>query len=194
MKKVWLMLVVFFAFAMPSVAAERYVIDPVHSNVGFSVRHLMVSNTHGKFKDFSGEIYFDEKNPEKSSAQGVIKVASIDTENAKRDGHLKGPDFFDVARYPEIRFRTTKVAHKGGDAYVVRGLLTMRGVEKEVDIPVTFLGKRTGPGGKEHIGLEATLKINRQDFGVSWNRALDQGGVVIGNDVKITLDLEAIQE
>lgn len=171
-------------------AADMYKIDPVHSSIGFSVRHNMVSNVKGDFKDFSGEIMLDQQNMANSSVMVTIKTASITTANERRDNHLKSPDFFDVESFPEITFKSSRVEKKG-DGYVAHGTLTIRGVSKEIALPFT-LGGPIKMGNNSRLGTEASLTINRQDYGVSWNRMLDVGGVVVGDDVKIELNVEAV--
>jgi polyisoprenoid-binding protein YceI len=175
-----------------SIAGETYRVDPAHSMVTFTVRHMVIAKVTGRFTDFSGTIYFDEKDISRSWAKGSIKVASIDTDNEKRDDHLRSADFFDAAKYPEITFATKKIVKKGEDLVAV-GDLTIKGVTKEVEIPFKVLGVITDPMGNKRLGLEASLTINRQDFGVNWNRTLDSGGVVVSNTVHIQLNVEAIQ-
>jgi polyisoprenoid-binding protein YceI len=171
-------------------AADTYTVDAAHTTIGFSVKHLLVSNTKGQFKTFSGTILFDEKNPGKSSVKVDIKAASIDTGNAQRDSHLKGADFFDVEKFPDLGFVSKKVV-KNGDTYEVTGTLTIKGVSKEVTFPFTLAGPLQDPWGGTRLGADASLVINRKDFGVAWNNPGDAG---IGNEVKIDLAVEAIKE
>lgn len=173
-----------------SFAADTYAIDPVHTNVGFSVKHLVISNVHGKFKEFDGTIVFDDKNPSQSSVNGNIKTASLSTDNADRDKHLKSADFFDAEKYPAITFKSTKVEKKGND-YQVTGQLTIRGVAKDVTFPVVVSGPIKDPWGNTKLGVEFTLKINRKDYGLAWNQALETGGAVVGDEVKIEVSGEA---
>lgn len=173
-----------------ALAADTYEVDPVHADVAFTVRHLVISNVRGQFKDFTANILFDEKDPSKSSFSGTIKTASLDTGNEKRDGHLKSADFFDVEKYPEITFKSSKI-EKSGDDYVATGTLTIRGVSKQIRLPFTVSGPIQDPRGNKKIGIEASTTINRHDYNVSWNEKLDSGGVVVGEDVKITLNAEA---
>lgn len=177
--------------AFPVRSADTYQIDTAHSWIGFSVRHMMVTNVRGRFTDFSGTIVYDEQDITKSSVSVTIKTASINTENADRDRHLRSADFFDVEKYPEITFVSQRI-EKRGDGYLCIGTLSIRGVSREVAIPFTVTGKVKDQRGNTRIGVEASLTINRQDYGVTWNRALDAGGVVVGNDVKIELNIEAI--
>lgn len=173
-------------------AADQYEIDVSHTTVGFSVRHMVITNVKGKFNDFSGRIFYDENDISKSSVQVTIKAASIDTSNARRDEHLRSPDFFETAKHPEITFRSEKI-EKRGDGYVAHGPLTMRGVSRPVSIPFAITGKVKDPGGKERIGVEASLTINRQDWGIAWSRVMDNGGLVVSNEVKIELNVQAIK-
>ncbi len=170
-------------------AADEYKIDPVHSSVRFTVKHMMVSTVPGRFADFSGAIVYDDKDPSKSSVNVTIKSASISTDNAQRDTHLRSADFLDAEKFPEITFQSKSVEKKG-DGFVAHGKLTIRGVPKDVDLPFTLTGPLTTPRGKM-MGADAGLTVNRQDYGVSWSRALDGGGVVVSNDVKIELNVEA---
>jgi polyisoprenoid-binding protein YceI len=173
-------------------AQGTYGIDTVHSNVGFKVRHL-VSKTSGEFTDFDGTIVADFENLDQSSVQLTIQAASIDTKNEKRDGHLRSEDFFDVERYPEITFTSSKITKIDGDSYAVAGALTMRGVTKEITLTVDFLGEMTAMGGTR-AGYELTTTVNRKDYGVSWNRALDAGGFLLGDDVEVSIALELIKQ
>ena len=147
-----------------ALGAEVYVTDSAHTLVGFTVRHLVINKVRGKFNGFVGTITFDENDVTKSAMQGTIKTASIDTDNEKRDKHLRSPDFFDAATHPEITFVSTR-AEKKGDGYVLIGDLTIRGTTKEVEVPFAMTGKITHRG-KTRIGFEASLRINRKDFGV----------------------------
>ncbi len=176
-----------------ALAADSYDVDMAHSTVGFSVAHLVISHVSGRFGNFSGTILYDEKDVKKSSVSGMIKVASIDTANAKRDEHLRGVDFFDAAKFPEITFATTGVVREG-DSTVCVGTLTMKGVTREVRIPFTVLGKIKDPWGNTRIAVEANLTINRQDYGVTYSKVLEGGGLMVGDEVKITLAAEAVQK
>jgi len=177
------------AMGASALAADEYKIDPVHSTVGFNVKHMMVSTVHGRFNDFSGQILYDDKDPSKSSVKVTIKAASINTDNTGRDTDLRSPNFLDVEKFPEITFQSKSVERKG-DAYVAHGTLTIHGVAKDVDLPFSLNGPLTTPRGKV-LGADAGLTINRMDYGVSWSRSLDGGGMVVSNDVKIELNVEA---
>lgn len=191
--KIVIVSLVLLAFSLNAMAADKYKIDPSHANVGFSVKHMVITNVKGKFTDFSAELVFDENNLAASSLNATIQVASINTGNKKRDAHLRSPDFFNAKKYPEITFVSNKI-EKTADGYIARGTLTMRGVSKEIALPFKILGKIQDPWGNTRMGTEGGLTINRQDFGVKWNQNLDAGGVVVGNEVKIELDAEFIKQ
>lgn len=178
--------------AAPVLAAEKYAIDPVHTFVGFAARHLMVSTVRGEFKEFSGELVVDETDLTKSSVSVVIQAASLDTRIERRDNHLRSPDFLAAEQYREITFKSKQVV-KQGDGYVAVGDLTIRGVTKEVALPFSFFGPVVGPGGRKRIGADAEININRHDFGVSWNQLLEGGGLIVGPEVKVTVNVEAVQ-
>ena len=168
-----------------------YNIDPAHSLIGFAVRHLEINWVEGRFKDFKGTINFDEKDVTKSSVEFTAQVASVDTEVEARDKHLRTADFFDVEKYPEMTFKSTRVERKG-QAYVLHGDLTLRGVTKPVALPFTITGAVKDPWGNTRFGVEARTKINRRDFGVNYGNAF-AGGLDVGNEVEISLRLEAVQ-
>lgn len=193
-----LALVLTSLLSVPALAAlepktDAYAIDAVHSHIGFAVKHLTVSTTRGNFKNFSGTINLDPTDITKSSVEITIKADSIDTGNANRDTHLKSPDFFDVAKYPDITFKSTKV-RKRGKSYECIGEFTLHGVTKTVTLPFTLAGPIQDPRKRSLIGVESKLAINRQNYGVSWNRAMDSGGVVISDNVDIILNLEAVKK
>jgi polyisoprenoid-binding protein YceI len=168
-------------------AADAYALDKAHTSVGFSVRHLGVSNVRGQFNDFDGVIQLDAKDPAKSSVKVSIKAASINTGNENRDKHLRSDDFFDVDKFPELTFASSKVVKKG-EGYEMTGTLTIKGVAKEVVIPFTLAGPLKDPWGNTRLGAEGSLTINRKDFNVAMSGPSDAG---IGDNVKISLDLEA---
>ncbi|MFQ6114400.1 MAG: YceI family protein [bacterium] len=189
-----LILTVFFSLLITSFAfgADKYQFDMAHTSIGFSIRHMLLSNVKGSFKEFTGTILFDEKDITKSSVNITIKTASLDTDNQERDGHLKSAEFFDVEEHPEITFKSRRI-EKNDDGYVLVGELTIKGVTKEVSFPFSLVGPVKDPWGNDRFGAEANLKINRQDFGVSWSKVMDNGGLVVGNDVKIELNVEAVK-
>jgi polyisoprenoid-binding protein YceI len=178
--------------AVTSWAAEEYKIDRAHSSVGFAVRHMVVSKVKGEFNEWSGTILYDDKDISKSSVEVTIKTASVDTKDVKRDEHLRSADFFDVEKHPEIIFKSKRI-EKSDDGYVAVGDLTLRGVTKEIQISFEIAGMITDPYGNTRMGLSASTKINRQDFGVSWSKTLDTGGLVVSDDVDIEIEIEAVK-
>ena len=172
--------------------AESYKIDPSHSEVGFTIRH-MVSNVRGRFNDFSGTVDMDAKAPQKGSVEFSVKTTSIDTGNADRDKHLRTADFFDVEKYPEITFKSDSVKPAGKDKYNVTGTLTMHGVSKKVTLPVTFNGEGKDPWGNTRAGFETATKLDRKEYGIVWNKAIDNGGVLLGDDVNVSINLETVK-
>ena len=193
MRKTAILTALVLVLGFGTVAAQgTYDIDTVHSNIGFKVRHL-VSKVSGEFTEFDGTIVADFGSLDASSVEFTIQASSIDTRNEKRDGHLRSVDFFDVEKYPEITFKSSKITKIDGDSYAVTGTLTMHGVSKEITLTVDFLGEMTAMGGTR-AGYELTTTVNRKDFGISWNRALDAGGFVLGDDVEININLEVIKQ
>jgi len=190
MKRVFLSLALVTALGVSAQAADTWVIDKNHSEASFRIRHI-VSNVSGRFNDFEGTISVDKEKPAESSVTFKIKAESIDTGNERRDGHLRSPDFFDVENHPEITFESTRVEPKGGDLYHVTGNLTMHGVTKEITLPVQFLGSTAGMGGRETAGFEIETTLDRKDYGLVWNRDLDQGGLLLGDEVKVRIGIEA---
>jgi polyisoprenoid-binding protein YceI len=170
-----------------------YEIDSTHSAVHFSVRHLMVSNVRGEFSKVSGTVKYDPNKPETSTAEATIDANSISTRDPQRDGHLKSPDFLDTEKFPSITFRSKKVEIEQGGGKVT-GDLTIHGVTREVTLEVEGPTPEVkDPWGKQRIGASATAKISRKDFGLTWNAALETGGVMIGDEVKITIDVEVVR-
>jgi len=172
-----------------TLAADALKIDRAHSHVNFEIRHL-VSSVTGSFKDFGGTIQFDKAAPAQSSVDFSIKTASIDTGAEGRDKHLQSPDFFDAEKNPEITFKSKKIAKKSGDTYDVTGDFTMHGVTKEITIPVSYLGSVKGQRG-ETFGFKTNFTVNRKDYGVAWNRELEAGTWLLGDDVEVRISLEA---
>jgi len=187
-------LVLLAALAAPAFAQSTWEIDPAHSNVQFGVRHLMISTVHGKFTTFTATATGDENDPAHAGVQASIDVASIDTGDAKRDAHLKSPDFFDAEKYPTITFKSTKVEAAGDHRFKVHGDLTMHGVTKPVVLDVEATPEVKGMRGETRAGARATTKVNRKDFGISWSKSMDGGGVVVGDDVEVTIDVEAVKK
>src|SRR5919109_1048250 len=176
--------------ATPAVAAWR--VDPVHSHVEFSVRHLMIATVRGRFGELAGTLTGDDNYPETASIEITIPAASIDTREPQRDAHLRSADFFDIEKYPAITFRSTRIDNVKGDHFTLVGDLTMHGVTREVALDVTAEGRATDPWGGQRAGFTATGKVKRSDFGLTWNQALETGGVVVGDDIKISLDVELV--
>lgn len=177
---------------LPAVAAAQptaYKVDKVHSTVGFSIRHF-VSDVEGRFKDFDGTITLDAAHPADASVQFTVQAASIATDNDDRDKHLRSPDFFDAEKFPTLTFTSTKVTPKGTNAFDVTGNLTIHGVTKTVTIPATFMGSVKTPMGVR-AGFSSSFKIDRKDYGVVWNRAMEGGGAMLGDEVEITIKVEA---
>jgi polyisoprenoid-binding protein YceI len=173
--------------------AGTYALDGSHSSVGFSVRHLMVSKTKGRFNDFQGTVTIAE-DPLASSVEVEIQVASVDTRDEARDGHLRSPDFFDADTYPTISYRSTEVTPAGHGRWTVQGELTVRGTTHVVPLEVSFEGGARDPWGGARIGFAAHAELDREAFGLSWNQALETGGVLVGKQVKIDIEAEAVQQ
>jgi polyisoprenoid-binding protein YceI len=167
-----------------------WTVDPVHSNINFSIRHLGLSVIRGRFDEFTGTIVADAANPEKSSVQVSIKAASIDTDVPMRDQHLRTPDFFEVEKYPEITFKSTKV-EKAKNGFLARGMLTMHGASREVALPFRVEGPIKHPFAGVRFGVETTARVNRQDYGLKYHEVLDNGALALANDVDITISLQA---
>ena len=192
MKRIALVFVLALSAAAAFADTQTYVVDRAHSQATFTIRHLM-SKVTGKFDDFSGAVNVDRANPAASSVEFTIKTASINTGDANRDKHLRTPDFFDAEKNPEIHFKSTSIApSKTKNVYDVTGDLTMRGVTKKVTLPVEFLGFQKDPWGNERAGFEVDAKLNRKDYGINWNKALDNGGFLLADDVAIAINLEAV--
>lgn len=196
MKNIIVSISTIIALAVPTFAfATTWTIDPDHSNVGFKVRHLMVSNVKGSFEKHTGFVEIDDKDITKSKVEVSIDTNSINTNVQKRDEHLRSADFFDVAKYPTMTFVSKKVAKAGKDKLKVTGDLTLHGVTKQVVLNVEGPTKESkDPWGNIRKGATATTKINRKDFGLVWNAALETGGVAVGEEITITLEIEMIKK
>ncbi len=179
--------------AAPLFAADTYTVDKVHSDVSFQVRHF-VSKVRGDFTDFEGTIQIDQARPEASSVVFTIKTASINTKNESRDKHLNSPDFFDTAKFPEITFKSTKIAPAGKDKYDVTGNFTMHGVTKEITLPGHLHRVHEGSARQERAGFELATTLNRQDYGVKFNKTLDNGSLMLSDDVAVTISLETVKK
>ena len=176
--------------AQTATAVSTLEIDRSHSDVAFQVRHLL-SKVRGRFNEFNGTIEFDPSNPQNSRVDVTIQAASIDTAEADRDKHLRSADFFDVEKYPTLRFVSTSVTPRDGHTYDVAGDLTIHGVTRQVVLPAAFLGAASDPWGNTKSVFEADLTLNRKDFGLTWNAALETGGFLVGDDVRVSLSIQA---
>ncbi|GLI37166.1 YceI family protein [Geobacter hydrogenophilus] len=196
MKRIIASISTIVALSLPAFAfASTWTIDPDHSNVGFKVRHLMVSNVKGSFDKHSGTVELDDKDITKSKVNVTIDTSSINTNVQKRDEHLRSADFFDVAKYPTMTFVSKKVAKAGKDKLKITGDLTLHGVTKQIVLDVEGPTKESkDPWGNIRKGATATTKINRKDFGLVWNAALETGGVAVGDEITITLEIEMIRK
>ena len=169
-------------------------LDTSHSEVTFAVRHMMISTVRGKFNKFSGTIDFNEADPAKSTVDVSIDAASVDTRDEKRDGHLKSGDFFDVEKFPALTFKSTRVEKVSDNSGRVYGDLTIRDVTRPVVLDVEYAGQARSPWGTTSAGFSATTKINRKDFGLTWNVALETGGVLVGEDISIAIEAELVKQ
>jgi polyisoprenoid-binding protein YceI len=169
-------------------------IDLSHSTIHFMVRHMVVSKVRGRFGKFSGVIQFDPANPETGSVQVDIDPSSVDTNDAQRDGHLRSGDFFEVEKFPKASFKSTKVSSSGEGKLKIEGELSLRGVTRPVTLDATFEGTGADPWGGNRAGFSATTSIDRRDYGVSFNKALETGGVLVGDKIELNLEIEAVQQ
>jgi polyisoprenoid-binding protein YceI len=177
----------------PAALTGTYAIDPSHSRIGFVARHAMVTKIRGSFNEFEGSGHFDAENPTKSHLQLTIQAASIDTRNADRDAHLRSNDFFDMETYPTITFASTAVAQTGDDKYRVTGDLTIKGVSRPVTVELEYTGTAVDPYGNQRIGFEGKTTVNRKEWGVNWNAALEAGGVLVSEKVTLEFEVSAIR-
>jgi polyisoprenoid-binding protein YceI len=177
----------------PAALTGTYAIDPSHSRIGFVARHAMVTKIRGSFNEFEGSGHFDAENPTKSHLQLTIQAASIDTRNADRDAHLRSNDFFDMETYPTITFASTAVAQTGDDEYRVTGDLTIKGVSRPVTVELEYTGTAVDPYGNQRIGFEGKTTVNRKEWGVNWNAALEAGGVLVSEKVTLEFEVSAIR-
>lgn len=175
--------------AVSAAKADTYEADASHSEIGFAVKHMVVSTVRGSFDDYTASFDYDPANPAGLKASAAIKTTSINTRNAKRDDHLRNPDFFDAAQFPEITFVSTR-AEASADGVVLHGNLTMRGVTKEIALPLTVSGPVTDPWGGTRVGLEGKVKINRKDWGINWSKSMDNGGLVVSEEVTLDISIE----
>jgi polyisoprenoid-binding protein YceI len=167
-------------------------IDPTHTLVEFSAKHMMITTVKGRVTEVEGTIYTDEKNPQNSSVEATLKAASIDTRTEQRDQHLRGEDFLNVEKYPEIKFKSTRIT---GDKqhFKLTGDLTIRDVTREITLDVEYEGRNKDPWGGERVGFSASGKLDRREFGLTWNQALETGGVLVGNEIKVNIEVQAVK-
>lgn len=189
-KKTMLLLVVLLLISSVTFA-EKFKVDKAHTQIHFSVQHLVVFKVRGSFDDFTGFIKADPKNKILISAEATIQAASIDTRIEKRDQHLRSADFFDVIKYPQIHFKSKSITGSGDNINLV-GEITIKGVTKDIILQGSFLGTAAGPDGKLRAGFEATGTLNRKDFGLNWNKVTETGGLVVGDEIQIGLEVESI--
>jgi polyisoprenoid-binding protein YceI len=168
-------------------------IDPAHTNVEFAAKHLMITTVKGRFPDVEGEIVMSDADLSKSSVTATIKAASIDTRTGQRDDHLRSADFLDAAKYPEMTFKSTRITGDKSN-FKLTGNLTIRGVTREVTLDVTNEGTTKDPWGGDRVAFSATTKLDRREFGLTWNQAIEAGGVLVGNDVKVSIDVQAVKQ
>jgi polyisoprenoid-binding protein YceI len=183
------------ALTTPALAQTRWEIDPAHTSVQFSIRHLMISNVRGEFTKVSGTAVADDKDLTRSTIEATIDTASINTREPKRDEHLKSPDFLDTAKYPTMTFKSKRIEKAGEGRYKVTGDLTLHGVTKEVVLDVEGpTPPMNDPMGRVRAGATATTKLDRRDFGIAWSKTLEGGGLVVGNEVTVTIDVEGVKK
>ena len=179
--------------ATPGAATKTtWKLDPAHTLVEFSAKHLMITTVKGRITDVEGTIVSDEKDLRNSSVEATLKAATIDTRTEQRDQHLRSADFLNAEQFPEIKFKSTKI-EGDKDSFKLTGDLTIRGVTRPIVLDVQFEGRTKDPWGGDRVGFSATGKIDRREFGLTWNQALETGGVVVGNDIKINLEVEAVK-
>ena len=188
-RRIVIIMVVIAAMAV-TVNARKWEFDKAHSTIGFSVRHMVISKTTGGFEDYSGNVFFSGENFDKGNVEITIQIASINTENQKRDDHLRSADFFNAEKFPTMTFMSKKVISEGDDKFKIIGDLTIKDVTKEVVLDVEFHGVVTDPWGNTKAGFTAGTTINRQDFNVAWDNKLKDGSLIVGNDIDINLEIE----
>ena len=174
-------------------AATTWKIDPVHSHIEFSVRHLMITTVKGRFTGVDGTVSIDDADPSASAVDVRIDASTIDTREPQRDAHLRSADFLDAETFPRLTFKSTRVSERRGDQFSVTGNLTIRGVTREVVLKVTDEGRGKDPWGGERAGFSATTRINRKDYGLNWNQTLETGGVLVGDEVTIRIELQLLK-
>lgn len=193
-RKMFALGVLGLATAAGDAFAASYKIDQDHSTVGFKIKHLAISSVAGRFVEFGGTFDYDPANVKASKTEATVKVQSINTEQKKRDDHLRSEDFFNTAKFPEMIFKSKEIKDASESGFKVLGDLTIRDVTKPVTLDVTVGGVAKDPWGNERAAFSATTKINRKDFGMTWNKALETGGVVVGDEVTVTIEIEGIKQ
>ena len=169
-------------------------VDPTHSHVEFAVKHLMISTVKGRFGDVKGTVQYNESDPKQSKVEIEIGTASVDTRADQRDAHLRSPDFFDVERFPSMTFKSKRIEGDVNGEFKLIGDLTLRGQTKEIALEADFQGKTRDPWGGDRMGFEAKGRLNRKDFGLTWNQALEAGGLVVGEDIKMSIEVELVKQ
>lgn len=177
----------------PAQGKTTWKLDPAHTSVEFTAKHMMITTVRGRLTDIEGTIYADDQNPSNSSVEATLKAASLDTRNEQRDQHLRSGDFIDAEKFPVVTFKSTRV-EGSRERFKLTGDLTIRGTTKEITLDVTFEGTGKDPWGGERAGFTATGKIDRRNFGLTWNQALETGGVLVSNDIKINIEVQATKE
>jgi polyisoprenoid-binding protein YceI len=181
--------------ATPTTAtATTWSVDPAHSNVEFAVKHLMISTVKGRFGDVKGSVQYNDADPKQSRVDIEIGVGSIDTRSEQRDGHLRSPDFFDVERFPTMRFTSKRIDGDPNGQFKLVGDLTIRDTTREVTLDAEFQGRNRDPWGGERMGFEAKGKVNRKDYGLNWNQALEAGGWLLGDDIKMSIEVQLVKQ
>ena len=192
MRKIFSALMFVLLASTVQLGPDPYTLDKAHTQIGFTVSHLVISNVHGNFRSFNGTVAYDPNDATKSAIDVHIDSASVTTGDDKRDGHLRSPDFFDVEKFPELTFKSTRIEKKD-NGYAAYGPLTIHGVTKEVAIPFTIAGTVKDLGGKTRLVAQGGVTVNRKDYGLVWNKTLESGGMLVGDDVKIELMVEAVK-
>lgn len=182
------------ATVTPSVTTTTWQIDPTHSHVEFAVKHLMIATVKGRFADVQGSVVANDDDPTDAKIDVTIAAASIDTRQEQRDTHLRSADFLDVERFPTITFKSKRIEAQKGDEFRVVGDLTIRGTTREVTLDAEHTGRARDPWGNDRAAFTATTKVNRKEFGLTWNQALEAGGVLVGDDLRITIDVELVKQ
>jgi len=185
--------IIVFVWAVTGFSADEYVSDPVHSTISFKVRHMVINKVRGKFNKFNTRFVYDPATKTISRVEATIDAASVDTNNKRRDADLKSSNFLDVQKFPEIVFKSNQIK-KDNDGWIAYGELTIHGITRKIALPFELNGPIKDPWGNIRLGVEAHLTINRQDFGITWNKTLDNGGLVVGNKIEIEIQEELVKK